>query len=39
MLDLLDVEGILPAVVRKFDQVQSNLLPALLSKEFFDKEK
>ena len=39
VLDLLDVEGILPAALQKFDQVQSNLLPSILNKEFFDKEK
>ena len=34
VLDLLDIEEMWPAVVAKFDQVQQDLLPAIMTKDF-----
>ena len=39
VLDLLDIEDIWPAVVTKFDTVQKNLLPDLMSKALLKDEK
>lgn len=39
VLDLSNVENFWPAVVKKFDAVQENLLPALISKDFIKEER
>ena len=39
VLDLLDIEGMWPSMVRKFDAVQKDLLPALISKDFLKEER
>ena len=39
VLDLLDIEDMWPVVVMKFEQVQQNLLPSLLNKDFLKEER
>ena len=39
VLDLVDIEDMWPSVVRKFDDVQKDLMSSLLNKDFLKDEK